>query len=98
MFGIAQAVIEACGQASVIHFKLDGIDLRKAWLYGRVEDPYLSGPAINGHPSPGVTNWEFALVIREAAFRAKTVFWQNGGEIPLSRVLVRSGGAVDEAP
>lgn len=67
--------------AATIHFNLDGFDLQRAWRLGQHPDPYMAG----------VTNWEFVKVLHDLALRAKTVFWQNGRRVPLSRVVERAG-------
>jgi hypothetical protein len=80
-FEFPRAFGEAATNAKYIHFNLDGMDLHQAWRMGQNPDPY---PA-------GVTNWEFVQVLKVADLRGKTIFWQNGHQKSLSRVLQRAG-------
>ena len=81
LMGFENAFREAASKASTIHFNLDGFNLRTGWQLGQAVDPYAAG----------VTNWEFAQVLRDPALRQKTVFWQNGQQVPLPRVFERAG-------
>ncbi len=76
-----QAFSEATANAKTVNFSLDGLNLRKAFTNG-VKGPF--------EIPMNVTNWEFRQVLRNP----KTVFWQNGQQIPLSRVLERLGDLV----
>lgn len=90
-FDFEGAFNEAAANAGTIHFNLDGLDLRQAWRLGQNVDPYLCGPVVRGVRWPGLTNWEFVRVLRDPTLRQKTVFWQNGRQVLLSRVLLRAG-------
>ena len=76
-----RAFSEATANAKTVNFSLDGLNLRKAFTNG-VKGPFVI--------PMNVTNWEFRQVLRNP----KTVFWQNGQQIPLSRVLERLGDLV----
>ncbi len=80
-FGFEAAFDEATANAGNVHFNLDGLDLRRGWRLGQGPDPFAAG----------VTNWELVKVLREPSTRQKIVFWQNGRQVPLSRVLERAG-------
>lgn len=80
-FGVEPAFREATANARAIDFNLDGFDLRKGWRLGQNSDPHAAG----------LTNWEFVTVLRDPALRGKTAFWQNGQQVPVSRVLARAG-------
>ena len=67
--------------AKEIHFSLDGFRLDEGWQLGQNSDPYRDK----------LTDWEFARVLLSPTLRQKTIFWQNGRQIPLSRVLERAG-------
>jgi hypothetical protein len=80
-FDFEGAFKEATANARVIHFNLDGFRLEEAWQLGQNADPYVAK----------VTNWEFVKVLRDPDLRQKSIFWQNGKRVPLSRVLERAG-------
>ncbi len=80
-FDFERAFNEAASNARSIHFNLDGFALQRGWRMGQNADPY----------GAGVTNWEFGKVLRDPHLRRKTVFWQNGRQVSLSRVLERAG-------
>lgn len=90
-FDFEGAFHEAAANAENIYFNLDGFDLRQALRLGQNVDPYLCGPVVGGARMPGFTNWELVKVLRDPTLRQKTVFWQNGHQVPLSRVLQRAG-------
>ena len=80
-FDFESAFNEAAANARSIHFNLDGFALNRGWRLGQNADPYAAG----------VTNWEFGKVLLDPLLRRKTVFWQNGRQVSLSRVLERAG-------
>jgi hypothetical protein len=81
-FDFEAAFEEAVANANIIHFNLDGIDLLRAWRQGRYH--YLD-------PQGSYTAWEFRQVLTRTELHEKTLFWQNGKEVPLPRVLERAG-------
>jgi len=80
-FGFEAAFNEATANARNVHFNLDGYNLRLGRQRGQGTFDQV----------PFVTDWEFVRVLRDPALRQKTVFWQNGQQVPLSRVLERAG-------
>lgn len=90
-FDFEGAFDEATTNAGTIYFNLDGLDLRQAWRLGQNADPYLCGPVVGGVRMPGFANWELVRVLNNPRLRQKTVFWQNGRQVPLSRLLDRAG-------
>jgi hypothetical protein len=90
-FDFESAFNEAVTNAGNIHFNLDGFDLRQAWRLGQNVDPYLCGPVVGGVRMPGLTNWEFVRVLGNPTLRQKTIFWQNGRRVSLTRMLERIG-------
>lgn len=97
-FDFEGAFNEATINARTIHFNLDGFDLQQAWRLGQHADPYLCGRVVGGVRMPGFTNWEFVRVLRDPTLRQKTVFWQNGRQVSLSRVLQRAGVSPNAIP
>jgi hypothetical protein len=81
-FDFESAFEEAITNANTLHFNLDGIDLRRAWRQGQYH--YLD-------PKGGYTAWEFRQILTRTELHAKARFWQNGKQVPLSRVLARAG-------
>lgn len=81
-FDFETAFEEAITNASSLHFNLDGMDLQRAWRQGQYH--YLD-------PRGGYTAWEFRQILTRTELHVKTRFWQNGKEVPLSRVLARIG-------
>jgi hypothetical protein len=81
-FDFDTAFEEAVANAGIIHFNLDGMDFRRAWRQGQYH--YLD-------PQGSYTAWEFRQVLTRSELHAKTVFWQNGKQVPLPRVLMRAG-------
>jgi hypothetical protein len=75
---------EATTNAATVHFNLDGLNLKKAWRRGQNTDPYVAD----------LTNWEFVQVLKDTYLRNKVIFWQNGKQVPLSRVLERAGATL----
>ncbi|MGH7225157.1 MAG: hypothetical protein ACRELF_18200 [Gemmataceae bacterium] len=83
-FDFETAFEEAVANAVTSHFNLDGMDLRRAWQQGQYS--YLD-------PKGSYTAWEFRQILTRTELHAKTLFWQNGTQLPLSRVLARAGAA-----
>jgi hypothetical protein len=81
-FDFQTAFEEAVANAGTIHFNLDGVDLRYAWRQGQYH--YLD-------PQGGYTAWEFRQILTRSELHAKTLFWQNGNQVALPRVLARAG-------
>lgn len=81
-FDFETAFEETIANAVSIHFNLDGMDLSRAWLQGQYH--YLD-------PQGSYTAWEFRQILTRTELRGKTLFWQNGKQVPLSRVLARAG-------
>ena len=83
-FDFEMAFEESVSQAGVIHFNLDGLDLQRAWRQGRYH--YLD-------PQGGYSAWEFRQIATRIELHQKTLFWQNGKQVPLSKVLARAGAS-----
>ena len=81
-FDFQTAFEEATANAGNIHFNLDGMDLARAWRQGSYH--FLD-------PQGGYTAWEFWQILSRTELHGKTLFWQNGKQVPLSRVLKRAG-------
>jgi hypothetical protein len=79
-FDFEAAFIEATGHAHIIHFNLDGYNLRFGWRDGQ-----------GALRDDNQTNWEFVRILRDPDSRKKVLFWQNGRQVPLSRVIERAG-------
>lgn len=78
----ARAFEEAAVQAPIIHFHLDGLDVRRAWTSG--QHHYLD-------PRGSYTGWELVQTLTRMELNSKTVFWQNGKQVPLPRIQARTG-------
>lgn len=83
-FDFETAFEEAVANAGIIHFNLDGMDLRRAWRQGQYSYLDLRG---------SYTAWEFRQVLTRTELHAKTRFWQNGKQLLLPRVLARAGAS-----
>jgi hypothetical protein len=81
-FDFEKAFEEATTNAATLHFNLDGINLRRAWREGQYH--FLD-------PKGGYTAWEFRQILTRTELYAKTVFWQNGQQVSVQRVLARAG-------
>ena len=81
-FDFGTAFEEAVANAGTLHFNLDGMDLRRAWRQGQYH--YLD-------PKGVYTAWEFRQILTRTELHAKTLFWQNGKQVPLQQVLARAG-------
>lgn len=81
-FDFETAFEEAVANANTIHFNLEGMELARAWRQGQFH--YLD-------PQGGYTAWEFRQVLSRTELHSKILFWQNGKQVPLPRVLARAG-------
>ena len=81
-FDFATAFEEAVANTGTIHFNLDAMDFFAAWQQGQYF--YLD-------PKGSYAAWEFRQILTRTELHAKTLFWQNGKQLPLSRVLARAG-------
>lgn len=81
-FDFENAFEDAIARANTIHFNLDGMDLRRAWRQGHYH--YLD-------PQGSYSAWEFRHILTRTELHEKTLFWQNGRQVPRTRVLARTG-------
>jgi hypothetical protein len=78
----ARAFEEATAQATIIHFHLDGLDVRRAWT---------SGQHHCLDPRGSYTGWELVQTLTRIELNRKAVFWQNSQQVPLQRIQARTG-------
>jgi hypothetical protein len=81
-FDFEKVFEEVATNVGIPHFHLDGMDLRRAWRQGQYH--YLD-------PKGGYTIWQFRQTLTRTELHAKTSFWQNGQQVPMSWVLARTG-------
>lgn len=81
-FDFAATFNEAALNAAVIHFNLDGMDLRRAWKQGQFD--YLD-------PRGSYAAWELRQILTRIDLLRKTRFWQNGQRVTEAVVWRRAG-------